>query len=240
MLGLSKLKEAVLAIPEDATLEQLGAELRQLFAQENTNHHRMGLIYNHIVAKRLAEKAGYKDARDYLSKNLADIAQSSLTRYGAVAAVFSEPVARRFGVTCLSALLTYKELAGVEVDAEEPGSIPIEVPDDKGNVTVKPFGQCSVEEMRRALQRKRKPTSSKPLPPEMEAWAEQYCDAVASCFPSGTGTRVTAQVRNDKGTAVLDLKGIPVHKVGQLIEALMVHLPPANVVTKQPTAALPS
>ncbi len=73
MFSLFKSKEAARAIPEstfvhraipeDTTLEQLRSELRELFAQENSNHHRMGEIYNHIVEKKLAEKAGYKDAR---------------------------------------------------------------------------------------------------------------------------------------------------------------------------------
>lgn len=241
MLGLSKLKESVvavaMAIPQDATLEQLGAELRRLYAEENTNHHRMGLVYNEIVTRKLAEKENYKDAREYLSKHLADLSQASLSRYGTVAAVFSEEVARRFGITCLASLLTYKELAGVQVNAEDPGPVSIEVPDAKGKVTVKPFGQCTVEEMRRALRGKRKPSSSKPLPAEDEATAERFCEAVARCFPSGKGTRVTANVRNDKGTAVIDLHGIPANKMAELIEALMAHLPSVLAGT-QPAGAL--
>ena len=106
-------------IPDGATLEQLCGELLELMAQESSNHHRMGQIYNHIVEKRLAEKAGYKDARDYLSKHLAELSQPTLTRYAAVASAFSEPVARRFGVTCLSVLLSYKEAADLEVNHEE-------------------------------------------------------------------------------------------------------------------------
>jgi hypothetical protein len=145
------------------------------------------------------KKAGFSDARAYFSQHLADLSQSSLTMYGAVAAEFSEPVTRRFGVTCLSLLLGYKEAADVEVDRDQPGPTVMEVPDDKGHVTAKPFAQCSVEEMRRALRRKRNPASSKPLPPEVEARAEQCSEAVALRFPQGKGTRVKAVVRNEKG-----------------------------------------
>ena len=140
MFGLLKFKEDAhavsestafqrTAIPEGTPLEQLRAELLELMGQETINHHRMGEIYNHIVAKKLAEKAGFTDARAYFSQHLADLSQSSLTMYGAVAAEFSEPVARRFGVTCLSLLLGYKEAADVEVNRDEPGSTVIEVPD---------------------------------------------------------------------------------------------------------------
>jgi hypothetical protein len=145
--------------------------------------------------------------------------------YGAVAAEFSEPVARRFGVTCLNLLLGYKEAADVKVNCEEPGPTLIEVPDEKGHVTTQPFSACSVDEMRRALRRKRMPASSKPLPPEVEARAEQYSEAVARRFPKGKGLRVKALVRNEKGKAVMDFKGIPVDQLGLLAEALTDELP---------------
>jgi hypothetical protein len=57
----------------------------QLMMGGNSHHHRMGQYYNYTVDNRLAEKAGYKDAKDYFSKHLADLSQSSLTMYGAVA-----------------------------------------------------------------------------------------------------------------------------------------------------------
>ncbi|MFL5346362.1 MAG: hypothetical protein ACJ8AT_16355 [Hyalangium sp.] len=213
------------AIPEGTPLEQLRSELLGLMAQENSNHHRMGEIYNHIVDKRLAEKAGYKDAPEYFRKNLADLSLSALKVYGTVAENFSEPVARRFGVTCLSVLLTYAEASGLELHHEEPGPTPIEVPDEQGHVTEQPFSACSVDQMRRALQRKRKPTSSKPLPPEKVELADQYAEAVALRFPKGKGTLVKVALRNEKGKAVLDFKGIPLEQVLQLAEALTAQLP---------------
>jgi hypothetical protein len=139
-----------------------------------------------------------------------------------------------------SLLLIYTEAADVEFHREEPSPTPIEVPDEKGHITSKPFSACSVGEMRRALQRKRKPASSKPLPPEAEARAEQYSEAVAGRFPKGQGTRVTVALRNQKGKAVLDIKGIPLEQVGQLAEALVGELPPVNAVLALGPAARPS
>jgi len=213
------------AIPEGATLEQLRGEMVALMGQESCNHYRMGQIYNHIVDNKLAEKAGHKDAREYFSKHLADLSQSALSLYGAVARTFSEPVAQRFGVTCLHLLLIYKEAADLELNPEEPGPAPIEVPDETGQLAVQPFSQCSVEQMRRAIQRKRKPSSSKPLPPEKVVLAERYSEAVALRFPRGKGTLVKVAVRNEKGKAVLDFKGVPVEEVRQLGEVLTGELP---------------
>jgi hypothetical protein len=235
MFNLFKNKEAVRtiaqslsarpAIPEDAPLDTLGSELLELHAHESANHHRMGELYNHIVDRKLAEKAGYKDAKEYFSKKLADLSQSALSRYGAVARVFSEPVARRFGVTCLHLLLNYKEAVDLKVNPEEPGNTPIEVPDEKGVVSTLPFSQCSVEQLRRAIQRKRKPASTKPLPPEKVVLGEQYSEAVALRFPKGKGAVVKVALRNQKGHAVLDFKGIPVEQVLRLAEALTSELP---------------
>jgi hypothetical protein len=215
-------------VPEGMTLEQVRVAMLGLMAQESINQHHMGQLYNHVVKKKLAEQAGYKDAKEWFSKHLVDLSQTSLTLYGAVAEAFSEEVGRRFGVTCLSLLLRYEKAADIEADREEPGNTVIEVPGDNGQVVSKPFSQCSVEEMRRALQGKRKPSTSKPLPPGAVERGEQYHAAVKALFPKVTSVEV--QVRNIKGRAVVDFKGIPLEQVNRLIEVLTGELPPVPKV----------
>jgi hypothetical protein len=205
-------------LPADMTLEQVRAAMLQLMGEESINHHRMGVLYNYVVDTKLAEAAGYKDARDYFSQNLLDLSQATLTTYGAVAHQFSEEIARRFGVICLSLLLTYKELAGLKVDHDAPGAALIDVPDTNGGVTSKPFSACSVDEMRRAIKAKRKPTSSKPLPADDVVLADQISKAVVSRFQKGDPVKV--QLRNHQGGAVIDFRGIPLSKVAKLVEAL--------------------
>ncbi len=205
-------------LPEDMTLEQARVEMVGLLAQDDANHHRLGVLYNYVVDKKLAELAGFKDARDWATQNLGEVSQASLTLYGTVAHQFSEEVAQKFGMAALYLLLTYKELAGVKVDHDEPGPTLIDVPDAKGVVTTKPFSACSVAELRRALQAKRKPTSSKPLPPAAVTLADQVSKAVASRFQKGDPVKV--QLRNHLGTAVLDFRGIPLEKLAKLVEAL--------------------
>jgi hypothetical protein len=211
-------KPATIAIQEGMTLEQVRAAMLQLLAAEDTNHHRMGQFYNYVVQNKLAEKAGHKDAREYFSKHLSDVSQATLTTYGAVADAFTEAVCGRFGVTCLYLLLIYKEAVDLEVSHEEPGGTLIEVPGENGQVTATPFSECTVEQMRKALQRKRKPASSKPLPAQDVARAEQYRVAVTGRFEKGDPVRV--QVRNHKGKAVIDFKGIPLAQVSKLVEGL--------------------
>jgi hypothetical protein len=217
-------EEVKSVVHEGMTLEQVRKAMLDLMMEESTNHYRMGQLYNYVVDNRLAEKADYKDAEEYFSKHLSDLSFSSLRLYGAVANSFSEQVSRRYGVTCLSLLLTYKEVADLEVNHEEPGGTVIEVPEENGAVTAKPFGECSVNEMRLAIQRKRKPSSSKPLSEADLTLADQYRKAVTDRFPKGVPVRV--QVRNHKGKAVLDFKGIPLEEVGKLSEALAADLSP--------------
>ena len=217
-------KEVKGVVPEDMTLEQARVAFLGMMAQESINHHHMGQVYNHVVKKKLAEKAGFKDAKAWFSQHLVDLSYSALNMYGSVAESFYEDVARRFGITCLSLLLTYEEAAELEANHEEPGPTVIEVPGDNGQVLSKPFSQCSVEDMRKAIQRRRKPASSKPLPPGAVERGEQDDAALKARFP--TGAPIQVQVRNIKGKAVVDFKGIPLEQVSKLIEALTAELPP--------------
>jgi hypothetical protein len=212
-------------VHEGMTLEQVRLAMLELMKAENVNLHRMGQLYNYVVDGKLAENANYKDARTYFRQHLADLSWATLTTYGSVARNFSEPIARRYGVTCLYLLLIYKEVADVEANHAEPGDTVIEVPGENGAVTSKPFGECSVAEMRLAIRRKRKPTSSKPLPSGEMALADQVREAVTGRF--GPGEAVRVQVRNHKGKAVLDFKGIPLSQLAKLSEALST--PPAVV-----------
>ena len=187
--------------------------------------------------KRLAEKAGYKDAKDYFSKQLADLSQSTLTQYGAVAEAFTEPVARRFGVTCLYLLLSYKEAADVDVNPEEPGDTLIEVPDEKGHVTHQAVRAVQRGGDAPGAARKRKPSSSKPLPPEAETRAEQYARRGGGPFPKGKGTRVKVLLRNEKGKAVLDFKGIPGTRSGSWWRRSRASSPPTRRRRRSPSTS---
>jgi len=224
MFKLFKSNEVKSVVQEGMTLEQVRLALLLLMAQQSINHHRMGQLYNYVVKNKLAEKAGYKNAQAWFSQHLVNLSYATLKSYGAVAAAFSEEAGRRFGVTCLSLLLTYEEAADMEANREEPGATLIEVPGEHGHVASKPFSQCSVDEMRRALQRKRKPASSKPLPPGAVELGEQYHAAVTARF--STAAPIQVQVRNHKGKPVVDFKGIPLEQVSKLVEALSGELPP--------------
>jgi hypothetical protein len=210
---LSKDKKSV--FPPGTTAAQVLDAIIQLMAEENTNHYRMGQYFNYMVDNKLAETAGFKDAPDLLRKKLPDVSPSTMATYAVVERNFSEPIAVRFGVTRLSLLLTYKEAAGIVVDHDEPGPTLIEVPGDNGAMTSKAFKDCSVSEMRKAIQRRRKPTSSKPLPQEDVEFADQLRALVVGRFAKGDPVKV--QMRNHGGNAIFDFMGIPKAKLQALL-----------------------
>ena len=210
------------------TLEQVDVAFVELLAQESTNHHRMGVLYNHVVDNKLADNTPYKSAQGFFAARFKDLSRATLASYGLVARNFTEAVCGQFGATRLNLLLTYKEVAKIQFDHAEPGGTFIEVPDDNGVVKYKLFSECSVVDMRKALQRKRRPTSSEPVPAEDLALVEQYRKAVTGRFPTGTQVRVS--VRNLAGKAVISFKDIPLTQVDSLTEALIDGVPPLRVV----------
>jgi hypothetical protein len=231
---LWKKKEESSSIPENMTLEQVRDALLLLLDEESNNHYRMGQLFNHVVDHNLAEAEGYKNAQDYFTQNIRQVSPAALYMYGRVAREFSADTCRQFGTTRLCLLLTYEEAADLKVNHEEPGGTFIEVPKEKGEVKPTLFSECSVDELRKAIQRKRKPSSSKPLPSEDVALADKYMQAVTARFKKGDPIRM--QVRNHKGTPVLDFRGIPLAQVGKLAEALLAQPLPVREVRQEEKA----
>ncbi len=204
------------------TLEEAGTAFVALASADNSNHHQMGQLYNYVVDTQLAENAGHKSALDFFLAKVSDLSRATLVSYGAVARNFTEELTVQFGVTRLSLLLTYSEVAGLQLNRTQPGSMLIEVPGTDNAVDSKPFSDCSVQDLRKALQRKRKPTSSTPLPASDLALVDQYRKTVISHFPAHSPARVS--VRNVNGTAIISFD-VPLEQVDTLTKALVNGLP---------------
>ena len=167
--------------------EQSLEKMRQLAAEETRSQVLMGLLYNYLVDSKLLKGSQYKSALDFICSNIQQISRSSLLLYSAVARAFTQEVCSRFGVYRLSALLTYKEAAKIELNTAEPGGTFILVPDEKGVVKPKLFSACTVEELRSAVQHVRQQASNHPIPAEQRELVDQYREAVVRRFPRGRG-----------------------------------------------------
>jgi hypothetical protein len=212
--------------PELRELHEHCTRIRQLLAAGHANCHEIGVRYNHAVKNKLAEKAGYKNAPEFFCVQIRELSRATLVMYGAVAEVFTAESCGRYGMTALKLLITYSEAADCELGTVDPGTMLVEVPDEHGVVDTKFFGDCTVADLRKALQRLRKPTSSKPLPNDTRARAEQCRTFWEAWFPQKAGVRVL--VSNHKGKAVLSLKDIPLEQMEQLTALLGPALQPAR------------
>lgn len=216
--------------PELRELHEHCTRIRQLLAAGHANCHEIGVRYNHAVKNKLAETAGYKNAPEFFCKQLKELSRSTLILYGAVAEVFTAEMCGRYGMSALKLLITYSEAADCELDSADPSTMLVEVPDEHGEVDTKFFGDCSVADLRKALQRLRKPTASKPLPTDTRARAKQCRTFWEAWFPEKAGVRVL--VSNQKGKAVMSLKDIPLEQMEQLTALLVPSLLPARGVSQ--------
>ena len=130
-----------------------------------------------------------------------------------------------YGISRLSLLLTYEEASGQQADKNAPGLFPIVVADKNGAPEQKTFANCSVADLRKALQRLRRPTSNLPIPQEDAALIKGYRESLARKFTEKS-SRVQLAARNQKGVVILTLKDFALTDVRKVIEALKEVLPP--------------
>ncbi|WP_224364797.1 hypothetical protein [Hyalangium versicolor] len=210
------------------TKEQAVDTLRQLAKDETRNHLLMGLLFNYVADSKLLEGTPYKNPVDYLCSHVQEVSRSALLDYSAVARVFTEPVALRYGITRLRLLLTYKDATKLEFNPEEPGPAVIQVPDKQGQVTVKSFADCGVEDLRMALKHLRDSTPGTPFPSEDRAVVDGYREAILRAVPKGSPVRVLLD--RHKEESVIEIRTLPLTQVDKLIEALLSQYAVMNVV----------
>ncbi|MFL5358843.1 hypothetical protein [Archangium sp.] len=205
------------AIGTDMTLEEIGDTINSLIQQGNTNQHQIGTLYNHVVDRKLAEVAGYKNAQVYFSRKVKAVSQSTLTVYGTVARNFPEAICTNFGVYTLRALLRYVEATGMVLDRGNPGVMVIDVPQDDGKVVAKPFAECSVDELERATRLKKTPPPVR-VPVPDKARLLFFEDSLLRNFDGVAPVRLSS--RSEDGKTLLSVQDVPMSEVARLLKAL--------------------
>jgi hypothetical protein len=209
----------------DLTLEQVRNSIRAYLTQGNAGNYGIGRLYNYTVTTQLAEKNGYGSAQAFFSQNFKELAQSTLSRYGAVARQFTEEACKTYGVAKLALLSTYAKAASLELTSNDPGSMSIDVPQDGGAVAQKPYAECSVDDLLQAVKNKRKP--QKPMPAADTARVNSMQESFFRHFAKGARVELKASVKD--GKTLLTIQGVPVDDVERLVKALMDGLQPQLV-----------
>lgn len=210
------------------TLQQVRESILGYVAQGNAGHFHIGRLYNHTVENKLAEKEGFDSAQQFFSQHVKALSQAMLSRCGTVAREFTEQACRMYGVTNLSALLTYAGEVDLRPDGNDPGSTPIDVPQEGGDVVRKPFADCTVEEVRRATKYKRNPTRATMPTPEATR-VQLMRDALMRHFAQRGNVRFNA--RYQRGKTLLSLQNVPLEEVERLAEALLEGLQPVRAAS---------
>jgi hypothetical protein len=203
-------------VGSDMTLEQATATMIGLVKQGSTAAHQIGMLYNHVVQRKLAELAGYRSAQEYFSKHVKALSQSTLGNYGMVARSFTEEVCTQYGVYHLRALLRYLEASGV-VTGADPATVSIDVPLEDDRVVKKPFAECSVDEVERATRAKKTPPRVR-VPVPDQARLLFFEDSLFRNFDGVAQVRLTSHT--EEGLTFVNLQNVPMSEVTRLIKAL--------------------
>ena len=203
--------------PAGMTAKSEMAEILKIKDRSERDMHKLGGHYNNIVDYKLAEAAGFKSAREFLTAELKDdsgLSQPNLTRYGAVAKNFTEDETALFGVGKLELYIVYRKSAGAE--GLRPGDARIAVPDKAGGTSVMPLGQCTANDLRAALRLKRTPQQ---LPEDVAKAVDKLQAALVAVL--GADHPAAAVKGRTKGTeGVIDIDGVPLDHLPAVLEAL--------------------
>jgi hypothetical protein len=170
---------------------------------------RTGLYYNRIIEQKLAEKSGYRHARDFVASRFKHVSQATLSHYGALARAFSEDTAARYGASLLCALLTYEKLTGLQLPQGDPGSVIVQVP---GESDPRTFADCNRSEVLKAIQALKK-HSGEPMRADEAALLQRLHQALGDDHPIALSSR-----QGKEGTVVVFT--LALREVTSLLEVL--------------------
>jgi hypothetical protein len=212
--------------PLNLTLEEVRERIEYLVMAGHECHYHLGQLYNYVVTENLAQKGGYESAQHYFSQHFKSLSQSALSLYGTVARMFSNEACTNHGMYHLRLLLTYKAMKlGRKVTKlepmlkEDPGPMPIEVPRKDGTVETRPFAQCNLEDLKRAVKRQRE-LVEKPvleLPHPEAARLQRLRERLDQHFSEGP---VRLESRIHQGQTLLTLVDVPLARFERLLEEL--------------------
>jgi hypothetical protein len=210
------------------TLQQVCDSILRYVAQGNAGHYNIGRLYNYVVDNGLAEKNGFESALEFFNQKVKVLSQATLSLYGAVSKEFPEPICVAYGMTKLGALLTYEKLTSAQLPEGDPGSAPIEVPQEGGGVQRKAFADCTQDELKLALKHKRTPA---PVPvPNVDAARVQFLsDSLARHFKENTRVRVNARVH--RGKTLVSMQDVPLAELERFAEALLDGMHPVRTAS---------
>ncbi len=199
------------------SLDQIVNHMNGLIQAGQKSQWELGTLYNHIVDRKLAEFAGYRNSQLFFSQRIKALGQSTLSNYGTVARNFTDAQCEQFGVTNLRNLLRYVEASGIALDRTNPGPTPVEFPGDDGKVYTSPFADCTIDMLERATKAKRTPAAVRvPIPDAARLLFIE--DSLLKNFTGIGQVRITSHSK--EGKTFVNLSDVPMTELERLLLAL--------------------
>lgn len=196
------------------TLDEVKSQVWDLLSHVESNFYRIGILYNHVVDNKLAEKGGFKNASDFFAHEFKEkLAPPTLSRYGSLARAFSEDVCHKYGPSKLAELLTYEKLTHQAPVPGDPGDVPIQVPDQNGATSPKPFSTCTMKELVAAVRFLRAPVAAT-IPPADADLVNKLHDELDNAF-GGPG-HVLVRARLHRQQTLVTFENVPLDQLEKL------------------------
>ncbi|MFY0524920.1 hypothetical protein ACN28I_17795 [Archangium gephyra] len=201
-----------------AELKKVATQLNTLFSTGCSVQDQLGLAYHSALSRNLAERAGYKNAWEYLSRNVKGLTRATLNTYTDAATYWGSAVTRKYGVERLKLLSRYLRANPPGIGQwpdPDPGFLSIRVPQPEGTVVVKTFADCSLEEMRRAVS----PPRPKPVWEHVRIRERLRWLFLRQLIPQRFAT-TEVRVRAEGDKAFVTFQEVPVAELEKLIAVL--------------------
>jgi hypothetical protein len=228
--------------PWSLTLEQARDQMLQGLLQGTPGHYRIGKLYNYVVKYRLAVDQGHRTTREYFRHHVPVLSQARLTMYGAVVRRFSLEACEKYGMLSLGMLLEYARLAHIrsrDLDKNEPGPTPIEIPRKGGLAITKPFSDCTAADLRQAV-RTRRAWLGQGTRDEHEERVERYVELLKQHFAQNARWAPQIDVEVNNLRLHLRVRHLRMIDLEPLTEALLRTLKPSEPASVGVSARLGS
>ena len=112
--------------------------------------YKLAVAYSNFVGLKQWQGT-YPDEATAVAAEFPGWSEKELKELSAVVMTFPGDVVARHGMDKLVLLLEYADATGVEPPEGDPSNVPIRVPVEGGEPVTRPFGECTVEDLQRAV-----------------------------------------------------------------------------------------
>lgn len=201
------------------TLESVRQHFQEHAARINAEHYRLGRKVVELMERGQEGFGCYTHAFRKLGLSVSSMSRGEFLCACIAARHFSEQACVKYGMRRLTQLLDYCRKAQLEWRVEDPGLLPIRVPDGMGALRIQTFACCTQEDLGRAIENVCQEYQKR----QQVTRADEYCvhllkQGLQRRFAENTSAMFKAFAAN--GRMHVSLRSVCVQDLGSLQAAL--------------------